>query len=66
MLYTALLPIFGQLGKFTLVLLCLIAASITLFTGWSRPRAEKIGEAVTGVLEFYLYAAESYRWLVCR
>ena len=34
MLYTALLPIFGQLGT-TLVLLCLVAASITLFTGWS-------------------------------
>ncbi len=52
MLYTALLPIFGQLGT-TLVLLCLIAASITLFTGWSwLMLAEKIGEAVTGVLNF--------------
>ena len=52
MLYTAILPIFGQLGT-TLVLLCLIAASITLFTGWSwLMLAEKIGEAVTGALNF--------------
>lgn len=52
MLYTAILPIFGQLGT-TLVLLCLIAASITLFTGWSwLMLAEKIGEAVTGALHF--------------
>lgn len=52
MLYTAILPIFGQLGT-TLVLLCLIAASITLFTGWSwLMLAEKIGEAVTGSLHF--------------
>ncbi|MBB6055535.1 DNA translocase FtsK [Tolumonas osonensis] len=52
MLYTAILPIFGQLGT-TLVLLCLIAASITLFTGWSwLMLAEKIGEAVTGSLNF--------------
>ena len=52
MLYTALLPTFGQLGP-TLVLLCLNAASITLFTGWSwLMLAEKIGEAVTGVLNF--------------
>ncbi|NCB59010.1 MAG: cell division protein FtsK [Gammaproteobacteria bacterium] len=52
MLYTAILPIFGQLGT-TLVLLCLIAASITLFTGWSwLMLAEKIGETVTGALNF--------------
>jgi S-DNA-T family DNA segregation ATPase FtsK/SpoIIIE len=52
MLYTAILPIFGQLGT-TLVLLCLIAASITLFTGWSwLMLAEKIGEAITGALHF--------------
>ncbi len=63
MLYTALLPIFGQLGT-TLVLLCLIAASITLFTGWSwLMLAEKIGEAVTSVLNFiYTLPSRSVGW----
>ena len=63
MLYTAILPIFGQLGT-TLVLLCLMAASITLFTGWSwLMLAEKIGEAVSGSLGFvYSLPARIVGW----
>jgi DNA segregation ATPase FtsK/SpoIIIE, S-DNA-T family len=63
MLYTALKPLFGQLGT-TLVLLCLIAASITLFTGWSWLMfAEKIGEAVTGTLNLiYTFPSRVVGW----
>ncbi len=57
-LYTFILPIFGQLGA-TLVLLCCIAGSITLLTGWSwLMLAEKIGEAITGSLG-YVYHTPS-------
>ena len=41
-------PMFGDLGT-TLVLLCCIAAGMTLFTGWSWLMiVEKLGECVTG------------------
>ena len=57
-LYTFILPIFGQLGA-TLVLLCCIAGSITLLTGWSwLMLAEKIGEVITGSIS-YVYHTPS-------
>lgn len=64
MLYTAILPVFGQLGT-TLVLLCLVAASITLFTGWSwLMMAEKIGESITGSINFvYSFPSKIGGWL---
>ena len=48
MIYTSMQPMFGELGS-TLVLLCCIAAGMTLFTGWSWIMiVEKMGECVTG------------------
>ncbi len=48
MIFTSIEPLFGSLGS-TLVLLCCVAAGITLITGWSWIMiAEKLGECVTG------------------
>ena len=49
LLSTAMTPYFNNVGA-TLVLLCVWAAGLTLFTGWSwLTIAEKIGGAVLGV-----------------
>ncbi len=53
MIYTSILPVLGDLGS-TLVLLCCIAAGITLFTGWSWIMiVEKMGECITGSGHFF-------------
>ncbi|MBQ0957083.1 DNA translocase FtsK 4TM domain-containing protein [Serratia symbiotica] len=52
LLSNAMLPQFSGVGA-TLVLLCIWAAGVTLFTGWSWLMiAEKIGGAVLGVATF--------------
>ena len=54
MIYTSILPVLGDLGS-TLVLLCCIAAGITLFTGWSWIMiVEKMGECITGSGHFFV------------
>jgi DNA segregation ATPase FtsK/SpoIIIE, S-DNA-T family len=53
MIYTSILPVLGDLGS-TLVLLCCVAAGVTLFTGWSWIMiVEKMGECITGSGHFF-------------
>ncbi|OSN04013.1 cell division protein FtsK [Lonsdalea britannica] len=53
LLSSAMIPRFNSIGS-TLILLCVWAAGLTLFTGWSwLTIAEKIGAAVMGCLTFF-------------
>lgn len=53
LLSSSMVPRFNSMGA-TLVLLCVWAAGLTLFTGWSwLTIAEKIGGAVLGCLTFF-------------
>ncbi|MGK4328086.1 DNA translocase FtsK 4TM domain-containing protein [Lonsdalea quercina] len=53
LLSSAMIPRFNSVGS-TLILLCVWAAGLTLFTGWSwLTIAEKIGAAVMGCLTFF-------------
>lgn len=52
LLSSSMIPRFNSMGA-TLILLCVWAAGLTLFTGWSwLTIAEKIGAAVLGCLTF--------------
>uniref|UniRef100_T1H9P1 Outer-membrane lipoprotein carrier protein n=1 Tax=Rhodnius prolixus TaxID=13249 RepID=T1H9P1_RHOPR len=53
LLSSSMVPRFNSMGA-TLILLCVWAAGLTLFTGWSwLTIAEKIGGAVLGLLTFF-------------
>ncbi|RAT56719.1 cell division protein FtsK [Lonsdalea populi] len=53
LLSSAMIPRFNSIGS-TLILLCVWAAGLTLFTGWSwLAIAEKIGAAAMGCLTFF-------------
>ncbi|MGK2889379.1 MAG: DNA translocase FtsK 4TM domain-containing protein [Candidatus Malihini olakiniferum] len=53
LLSSSMVPRFNSMGA-TLILLCVWAAGLTLFTGWSwLTIAEKIGDAVLGCLTFF-------------
>lgn len=64
LLSSSMVPRFNSMGA-TLILLCVWAAGLTLFTGWSwLTIAEKIGGAVLGCLTFFSNrsrAEENYR-----
>ncbi|WP_291971080.1 DNA translocase FtsK 4TM domain-containing protein [Candidatus Symbiopectobacterium sp.] len=64
LLSSSMVPRFNSMGA-TLILLCVWAAGVTLFTGWSWfTIAEKIGGAVLGLLTFFSNrsrAGDNYR-----